>query len=220
VLLRAPKPWGLPKPLALRSTASAFAADDLYAFAGTLNGSVDVYDLESGRPVTTYALSQDDRITALARLPGALLAVGTGALDGRVMFVDVAEAKIVHRLEPHQEAFGVTSLACDARGRIVASGGDDGIVALLDPAKGRVLARLRMPETPIALAFEQSGRRLACAFADGAAAIITLAATGAAVDDVSVKNVAKVAWGAQAPVFGLNDGAVSRGSASAIALSV
>jgi WD40 repeat protein len=220
VLVRAPKPWSAPRPVALRSTASAFAADDLYAFTGTMNGGVDVYDLENGRPVTAYALSQDDRITALARLPGALLAVGTGALDGRVLFVDVAEAKVVHRLTPHQEAFGITSLACDARGRIVASGGDDGLVALLDPAKGRVLARLRVPETPVALAFEQSGRKLACAFADGTAAIVTLTAKGAKVDDVAVRNVARVAWGGSFPAFGLNDGAVSRGATAADATAV
>lgn len=209
VLVRAPKPWGAPRPVALRSTASSFAADDLYAFTGTMTGTVDVYDLETGRPVTSYALTQDDRITALARLPGALLAVGTGALDGRVFFVDVAAAEVKSRLSPHQEAFGVTCLACDARGRIVASGGDDGIVALLDPAKGRVLAKLRVRETPVGLAFEQSGRKLVCAFADGTAATITLAAKGASVDDLPVRNVAHVAWGGAAPAFGLSDGGVA-----------
>lgn len=216
VLVRAPKPWSAPKPVALRGAASAFAADDLYAFAGTMTGGVDVYDLENGKSVTSYALTEDDRITALARLPGALLAVGTGALDGRVLLVDVAEAKVVHRLTPHQEAFGVTCLACDPRGRIVASGGDDGIVALVDPAKGRILAKLRVRETPVGLAFEQSGRKLAYAFADGTAATITLTAKGASVDDIAIQNVAHVAWsGAAGPAFGLSDGAVSRPVASA-----
>ena len=151
----------------------------------------------------------------MARLPGALLVVGTGALDGRVLFVDVAEAKVVHRLSPHQEAFGVTCLACDPRGRIVASGGDDGTVVLLDPAKGRILARLRVPETPVDLAFEASGRKLACAFADGTAAIIALNAKGASIDDVSVQNVACVTWGGASPAFGLGDGAVSRATDAA-----
>jgi hypothetical protein len=220
VLVRAPKPWSAPRPVALRGAASAFAADDLYAFAGTMTGGVDVYDLENGKAVTSYALTEDDRVTALARLPGALLAVGTGALDGRVLLVDVAEAKVVHRLSPHQEAFGVTCLACDPRGRLVASGGDDGIVALLDPAKGRILAKLRVRETPVGLAFEQTGRKLACAFADGTAATITLTAKGATVDDIAIKNVAHVAWGGAAgPAFGLNDGAVSRTPPAAGAVS-
>lgn len=220
VLVRAPKPWSAPRPVALRGAASAFAADDLYAFAGTMTGGVDVYDLENGKPVTSYALTEDDRVTALARLPGALLAVGTGALDGRVLLVDVAEAKVVHRLSPHQEAFGVTCLACDPRGRLVASGGDDGIVALLDPAKGRVLAKLRVRETPVGLAFEQTGRKLVCAFADGTAATITLTAKGAAVDDIAIKNVAHVAWGGTTgPAFGLSDGAVSRTPSAAGAVS-
>lgn len=210
VLVRAPKPWSTPRPVAMRAPSSAFAADDAYAFAGTMTGSVDVYDLENGKAVTSYDLSEDDRITALARLPGALLAVGTGALDGRVLLVDVAEAEVVHRLSPHQEAFGVTCLATDPRGRIVASGGDDGMVILIDPAKGRVLARLRMPETPASLAFEQSGRKLVCAFADDTAAIVTLGAKGASVDAIDVRNVARVAWGTNGPVFGLGDGGVMR----------
>ena len=149
-------------------------------------------------------------ITALARLPGALLAVGTGALDGRVLLVDVAEAEVIHRIEPHQEAFGVTCLATDPRGRIVASGSDDGTVVLIDPAKGRILVTLRMPETPASLAFEQTGRKLVCAFADDTAAIITLGAKGASVDEVDVHDVAKVAWGSNGPVFGLGDGNVTR----------
>jgi outer membrane protein assembly factor BamB len=209
VLMRAAKPWSAPRPVALKAPSSSFAADDAYAFAGTMAGAVDVYDLENGKAVTSYDLSSDDRITALARLPGALLAVGTGALDGRVLLVDVAEAEIIHRIEPHQEAFGVTCLATDPRGRIVASGGDDGTVVLIDPAKGRILARLRMPETPASLAFEQSGRKLVCAFADDTAAIISLGAKGASVDEVDVHNVAKVAWSTSGPVYGLGDGNVT-----------
>lgn len=210
VLVRSAKPWSAPRPVALRAQSSAFGADDAYAFIGTMTGSVDVYDLENGKAVTSYDLSEDDRITALARLPGALLAVGTGALDGRVLLVDVAEAQVVHRLSPHQEAFGVTCLATDPRGRILASGGDDGMVILIDPAKGRVLARLRMPETPVSLAFEQSGRKLVCAFADDTVAIVSLGAKGASVDEVDVRNVAQVAWAAGGPVFGLGDGNVLR----------
>ena len=215
VLVRAAKPWSAPRPVALRAPSSAFAADDAYAFVGTMTGSVDVYDLENGKAVTSYDLSSDDRITAVARLPGACLAVGTGALDGRVLLVDVAEAEVVHRIEPHQEAFGVTCLATDPRGRIVASGGDDGMVILIDPAKGRVLARLRMPETPISLAFEPSGRKLVCAFADDTCGIVTLGTKGASVDEVEVEDVAKVAWSGSGPVFGLADGRVMRPSPSA-----
>lgn len=210
VLLRAARPWTSARPIALETPASAFAADDAYAFVGTKTGAVDVYELESGRAVTSYALCQDDRITALVRLPGALLAVGTGALDGRVLFVDVAEAEVVHRLTPHQEAFGVTCMATDPRGRIVASAGDDGMVVLLDPAKGRVLARLAVPETAISMAFEPSGRRIACAFANGSAAMLALTSSGAKLEPLDVRNVAQVAWAESGPVFGLEDGGVVR----------
>ncbi len=210
VLLRLPKPWQHPLPIALKNAPTAFASDDAYAFAGTQTGAVDVFDLVSGRPVTTYALSPDDRITALVRLAGPLLVVATGALDGRVLFVDVADAKVVHRVSPHEEAFGITCLAADPRGRIVASGSDDGTIALVDPSKGRVLARIRVLETPTAIAFEPSGRRLACVFADGTAALVTFAAKGATVADLGLRGVTQLGWG-DALLFGFKDGRLENG---------
>ncbi len=215
LLLRiAPGAWreagAPPRPFALGTPPTAFAVDDAYAFVGSQAGAVDVYELASGRAVTTYKLSPDDRITALVRLTGARLVVGTGALDGRVLVVDVADAKVVHRLSPHEEAFGVTCLAADPRGRIVASGSDEGTVALIDPAKGRVLAKIRVTETPVSLAFEPSGRRFACIFADGTAAIVTLAQKGATVADLGVRGATQVAW-ADGLVLGFKDGRVESG---------
>jgi hypothetical protein len=197
-------PWDSPRPLALRAPATAFAADEDYAFAGTEVGTVDVYDLGDATHVTSYALTDGD-VTQLARLPGRLLVVGTGALDGRVFVVDVTEAKVLHRIEPHDEAFGVTCLTSDLRGRIVASGADDGSIALIDPIKGKVLARLRVRETPISLAFDAEGRRLACVFADGTAGLVKLGPKGATVEDIPITGAVRVAWGDQA-VVGFVDG--------------
>ncbi len=208
LVVHVPRPWTKPRPVVLEAPATAFAADDAYVFAGSESGKVDVYDLDDSSHVTTYALSED-AITALVRLPGSLLVVGTGALDGRVFVVDVSRAKVVHRLEIHEEAFGVTSLAADPRGRIVASGSDDGSVALIDPAKGKMLARLRVRETPASLAFDASGRRLGCTFTDATAALFTLGPGKAAMEDVGLRGASFVAWGGEA-VFGLSDGRIER----------
>lgn len=199
-------PWDAPRPMALRAEATAFAADEDYAFAGTEAGVVDVYDLAEAAHVTSYSLSDGD-VTHIARLPGRLLVVGTGALDGRVFVVDVAEAKVLHRMEPHDEAFGVTCLASDVRGRIVASGADDGSVALIDPLKGKVLIRLRVRETPVSIAFDNDGRRLACVFADGTAGLVKLGPKGATIEEIAVKGAVRVAWGDEV-LFGFADGRV------------
>jgi hypothetical protein len=212
IVVRAEKPWKTPKPIALRAPATAFASDDTYAFVAHDHGGVDVYDLGKGELVTSYALS-DAPITALCRLAGSLLVVGTASTDGRVFLVDVALAKVVHRIEAHEDAFGVTCLGADARGRIVASGSDDGTVAILDPVKGRLLARLRVRETPVAIAFEASGRRFGCTFADGTAAVVTLGKQ-ALVLDLGLRGASQVAWG-NAPVFGLVDGRVEPFAADA-----
>jgi WD40 repeat protein len=208
LVLGLPAPWDAPRPMALQAPATAYAADEDYAFTGTESGSVGVYDLAEATHVTTYALSDGD-ITQLVRLPGRLLVVGTGALDGRVFIVDVTEAKVLHRMEPHDEAFGVTCLASDVRGRIVASGADDGSIALIDPGKGKVLARLRVRETPVSLAFDKEGRRLACVFADGTAGMVKLGPKGATIEDIALTGAVRVAWGDEA-VFGFADGRVER----------
>ena len=197
-----------PRPLALRAQASAFAADDDYAFAGTDSGSVDVYDLAEATPRHELCALRRRRHGARASA-GPALVVGTGALDGRVFIVDVTEAKVLHRMEPHDEAFGVTCLAYDPRGRIVASGADDGSIALIDPVKGKVLARLRVRETPMSLAFDADGRRLACVFADGTAGLVKLGPRGATIEDIPLTGVAHVAWGDDA-FFGFADGRVER----------
>lgn len=208
VVLRANLPWTEPKPIPLRGQATAVTADDAYLFAGAASGTVDVFDLERGTYVTTYSLTDGD-VTSLCRLPGAMLVVGTGALDGRIFVVDVAASKVAHRIEAHDEAFAVTALACDPRGRLVASGSDDGTIVLIDPAKGKILARLRVKETPASIAFESSGRRFACAFADGTAAVVSLGAKGAQIEDLGLRGASRVTWG-DALVVGFKDGRVER----------
>lgn len=209
VVLVAPPPWHAPKPLALRTPATTVAADEAYVFAGTAAGTVDVFDLHRGAYVTSYTLS-DGEVSALCRLPGALLVVGTGALDGRVFVVDVSIPKVVHRIEAHDDAFGVTCLAADPRGRIVASGSDEGKVALVDPARGKVLLRVELRETPVSIAFEATGRRFAAALADGRLVMVTLGAKGATVVDAGLRGVARVAWGASEVLVGFQDGRVER----------
>ncbi len=199
-------PWKLPRIISLRSPATAFTADAGYAFVGTLEGAVDVYDLTSDSHVTRYSLSEAD-VSALALLPGGKLAVGTGAIDGRVFIVDAVAAEVRHRVEAHDEAFGVTCIAAEPRGRLVASGSDDGSVALIDPGKGKVLARIRLPETPASIAFEASGKRFICTFADGKAAVVDLA-DRAKVLALDLRGATHVTWGTS-PMFGHADGRVA-----------
>jgi len=208
VVVRLGPPYKMPRPIALRTVATALAMDDSYAFAGSATGEVDVHDLERSVHVTSYQLSEAG-ISAITRLPGALLVVGTGAIDGRLFVIDVAEAKVLHRLEAHDEAFGVTCLASDPRGRIVASGGDDAAVSLIDPQKGRVLLRIRVKETPIAIAFEPTGRRFACALADGTACRVSLGPKRAEVEDLGLRGVTAVAW-AKELLVGYGDGRLER----------
>ena len=75
--------------------------------------------------------------------------------------------------------------------------------------KGRVLARLRVRETPTSLAFDNEGRRIACVFADGTAGLVKLGPRGATIEDIALTGAVRVAWGDDA-VFGFADGRVER----------
>jgi PQQ-like domain len=167
LVVRWERPWKTPKPLVLDAPCTAFAADETYLFSGNERGSVDVFPRTGAqKKLTRYELSGAP-ITALLRPRGNYLVVGTHALDGRLLVIDLSEGQILHRLEPHQEAFGITCLAAEPRGRMLASGAEDGTIALVEIAKGRVLATLRTPETPISLAFDPTGKRLFAVLADG-----------------------------------------------------
>lgn len=207
VLVQLKRPWKSPHPVLLRAPSTALAVDSAYAFSGSETGTVDVYEVPSGDHVTSYALSEAP-ITGLVRLPGVLLVVGTSALDGRVFIVDVAQAKVLHRIEAHQEAFGVTALATEPRGRLVASGSDDGRIALIDPAKGRVLAHVGVPETPICLAFDSTGRKLAAVLADGSSVIVTIDRKPT-IKPLAYRTATRVAWG-DTLFIGLSNGPVER----------
>lgn len=208
LLVRLEKPWRAPRPVMLSAPCTGFAADDEYAFSGNEQGVVDVFELASGKKVTSYELS-DATISAIVRPRGIHLVVGTGGLDGRLFVVDVANAEILHRIEAHQDAFGVTSLAAEARGRIVASGSDDSTIALIDVAGGKVMARLKVPEAPVSLTFDPTGKRLIAALADGSVTLIALDKRGAQTI-VKAPPTARVAWGngPHQVACGLSDGRV------------
>jgi outer membrane protein assembly factor BamB len=210
LLVRLQKPWKTPQPIVLDAPCKAFAADESYAFSGSEHGVVDVFQLAGGKKITSYELT-DAPISALLRLRGVHLVVGTDGLDGRLFVVDVAEAQIVHRIEAHQDAFGVTSLATEPRGRIVASGSDDGTIALLDVAKGKVLARLTVGEAPVSLAFDPTGKRLVAALVDGSVTLIALDQRGAT-SQLNVPPTARVAWGeaSNQVLCGLTDGRIEQ----------
>jgi WD40 repeat protein len=215
LVVRAESPWRtVNHPIVLDVPCTAFAADDTYMFCGTQTGSVDVVELQSGKKLTSYELT-DASISALARARNVYLVVGTDSLDGRIFVIDVAEATVVHRIEAHQEAFGVTSLAIEPRGKVAASGSDDGTIALIDLAKGKVLARLRVPEAPVSLAFDNTGKRLAAVLYDGSVVIFALDKR-AAMQAVTVPPAKRITWseGAQSFAIGLEAGRLQMAPAS------
>ena len=103
----------------------------------------------------------------------------------------------------------MTCLAYNPRGRIVASGADDGSIALIDPVKGKVLARLRVRETPTSLAFDARRPAHRLRLRRRHRGPREARPRGATIEDIALTGAVRVAWGDDA-VFGFVDGRVER----------
>jgi WD40 repeat protein/tRNA A-37 threonylcarbamoyl transferase component Bud32 len=135
-----------------------FQISDLKKRADSSNLKSEIFSLKSGPKVLALAFSGDGR-----RLAG-------GSADGGVRVWDVASGATLATWRGH--AGGVTGLAFDRSGRLLASTGRRGEVAegelkLWDPAKGLALAGGTSKNLLAAVAFSPEGKVLVTAGHDG-----------------------------------------------------
>ena len=94
----------------------------------------------------TFALSPDDRLIAAAHSVALNAPLKYAAVGSQVKLLDAATGRLVRVLGTHDTRESVTTIAFFPDGRLVASGGYDGIARVWEVATGRLLFTLNHSE--------------------------------------------------------------------------
>ena len=189
-------------------TAVAVSADGRRAVCGVLNGTVRVWDLESGTMARALT-GHDYGMWGVAVSADGRRAVSGGS-DGTVRVWDLEAGTAVHVLTGHDGE--VRAVAVSADGRRAVSGGSDGTVRVWDLEAGTAVRTLTGHDGEVrAVAVSADGRRAVSGGSDGMVRVWDLEA-GTAVrtlpgHDGEVRAVAVSADGRRAVSAG-SDGAV------------
>jgi tetratricopeptide (TPR) repeat protein len=136
----------------------AFRRDGRQLASASNDGTVKLWDVDSGREVRTLR-GHTAAVRSVAFDPGGTRLASAGA-DGTVRLWDLSGGQELHTLRGHKGP--VLSVAFHAGGRSLASSGTDGTVRLWDAATGQEMRVLRGHADQVpAVAFSPDGRRLA-----------------------------------------------------------
>ena len=154
----------------------SFSPDGTLLASGASNGTISVWDVETGEKVET--LAGHGGIISLSFSPdGTLLAWSSFGSSSRVFLWDVETRERVEVLAGHTAT--VHSIAFSPDGTLLAAGTGDGRVFLWDVAAGeRVKSLVGHTDGVESLSFAPDGSRLASASSDGAVKVWDIAAGG------------------------------------------
>jgi WD40 repeat protein len=145
----------------------AFSSDGRYLATGTIQGAVQLHDVDAGKPL-------------LERGTKGLRSVSLSG-DGKYLAVGIQDAALLLSWPENKEVFSVThkglvhSVALSADGRYLASGGVDDQVTVYDVVHRKELPRLNHQQTIYALAFSPNGQYVATGGLDKTVRIFNLA---------------------------------------------
>jgi WD40 repeat protein len=141
----------------------AFSPDGRTVASGSLDHSVKLWDVASGRELRTLS-GHSDWVYSVAFSPdGHKLA--SGSRDHSVKLWDVASGRELRTLSGHSDL--VRAVAFSPNGRTLASASSDNSIRLWDVASGRELRALSGHSVPVeSVAFSPDGRTLASGSSD------------------------------------------------------
>lgn len=153
--------------------AAAFSPDSRLAATGSATGSLNLWEVESGKLIRTFPEAQAS-ISSLAFSPdGRILA--TGGDDQTVRLWEVSTGQVIRTLPTAQAT--LWSLAFSPEGASLAAMDKNGTLRLWNLASGAELLSVNLPTTSSSLAFAPDGQAILTAGDDGVARLLD-SATG------------------------------------------
>ncbi|MDQ3296683.1 MAG: WD40 repeat domain-containing protein, partial [Myxococcota bacterium] len=142
---------------------SAFDASGSRVATGGLKGSVEIFEVATGK-LLTRCPPHDGMVNRIQFTPdgGSLV---TGGADREVLVCDPATGNLRHRLRGHRNK--VSALVLSRDGRYAASGSRDGGVYVWDLQTGLVEMSIALGSSVKALELSPDGRQLATTARDG-----------------------------------------------------
>lgn len=158
-----------PERSPIRNTRSA-RGERIWGTAVSSDGRYAIHNTTGRRALlTNLATNQESELSAKGLTCVAFFANGdsfvAGSSDGQVTLWSSATASLTQTIYMHDDV--VRSVAVSPRGDMIAIGGRDGVVRLIDPAKEHSLIELSRYESAVnCVRFAPDGRRLAAAVGD------------------------------------------------------
>jgi WD40 repeat protein len=106
---------------------------------GARDGSLRLWDAESGRAAAVFTHAELGPVTAMQFHPDGLFAV-VGDAEGRILLIELIELKVAGTMHGHKAA--VTAVACSPKGYILATGDAAGQVCVWDLRTQTVITTL------------------------------------------------------------------------------
>ncbi|WP_414624790.1 AAA-like domain-containing protein [Calothrix sp. CCY 0018] len=141
----------------------AFSPDGKTLATGSWDTTIKLWDMASGKLLTTLQGHQDAVLSVDFSPDGKTLA--TGSWDKTIKLWDMASGKLQTTLQGHQGA--VTSVAFSPDGKTLATGSVDRTIKLWDMASGKLLTTLQGHQNQVwSVAFSRDGKTLATGSVD------------------------------------------------------
>lgn len=136
----------------------AFSSDGFLALSGSSNGSIDIWDVRSGRLIRTLSGHRND-VLAVAFMSGAQQVVSASS-DNTIKLWDTATGRLLRSVQLAGQTDSLMAMAISPDGSRILSGTNIDNVKLWDAATGRLLKTFKS-ESIFAVVFSADGTRAA-----------------------------------------------------------